>query len=86
MLEARRLVKRFHGHATTQGTIILFGISGAVLAVVCGIDMWQRRDRVDVELDELVELPTLRLGPIGPEGMSGMSFSELPAGYSRSSR
>jgi hypothetical protein len=47
---------------TTRSTVLLFGISGTVLAVLRGIDAWQRRDRVDVELDELVELPTLRLG------------------------
>jgi hypothetical protein len=48
--------------STTRGTVMLFGISATVLAVLHGIDVWQRRDRPEVELDELVELPTLRLG------------------------
>jgi hypothetical protein len=48
--------------STTRGTVALFVVSGIVLAVIRGIDMWQRRARVEVELDELVDPPTLRLG------------------------
>jgi hypothetical protein len=48
--------------STTRGVIVLFGVTGTILAVIRGIDAWQRRDRVEVELDELVDPPTLRLG------------------------
>ena len=48
--------------STTRGTVVLFVITGTILAVIRGMDMWQRRDRVEVELDELVDPPTLRLG------------------------
>jgi hypothetical protein len=48
--------------STTLGTVVLFVVTGAILAVIRGMDVWQRRDRVDVELDELVDPPTLRLG------------------------
>jgi hypothetical protein len=48
--------------STTRGTIVLFVLTGAVLGVIRGMDVWQRRDRGDVELDELVDPPTLRLG------------------------
>jgi hypothetical protein len=48
--------------STTRGTVILFGITGTFLAAIRGVDAWQRRNRVEVELDELVEPPTLRLG------------------------
>jgi hypothetical protein len=47
---------------TTHGTVVLFVVTGTILAVVRGLDVWQRRDRVEVELDELVDPPTLRLG------------------------
>ena len=47
---------------TTRGAVALFVVTGAILAVIRGMDVWQRRDRVEVELDELVEPPTLRLG------------------------
>jgi hypothetical protein len=47
---------------TTRGTVVLFVVTGTVLAVIRGMDVWQRRDRVEVELDELVDPPTLRLG------------------------
>jgi hypothetical protein len=47
--------------STRTGVIVLVAISAALLAVIHGIDMWQRRERVDVELDELVDPPTLRL-------------------------
>lgn len=48
--------------STTRGTVMLFGITAAIWAVIRGVDAWQRRDRVEVELDELVDPPTLRLG------------------------
>jgi hypothetical protein len=47
---------------TRPGIVVLFVITAALLAVIRGIDVWQRRERVDVELDELVDPPTLRLG------------------------
>ena len=48
--------------STTRGTVVLFAVTAAAWAVIRGIDLWQRRDRVEVELDELVDPPTLRLG------------------------
>lgn len=48
--------------STTSGAIVLFAVTVTTLAVIRGMDVWQRRDRVDVELDELVDPPTLRLG------------------------
>jgi hypothetical protein len=48
--------------STTRGTVVLFAVTGTILAVIRGMDMWQRRDSVEVELDELVDPPTLRLG------------------------
>jgi hypothetical protein len=50
--------------STTGGTVVLFAVTGTILAVIRGMDVWQRRDRVEVELDELVDPPTLRLGLI----------------------
>jgi hypothetical protein len=47
---------------TRPGIVVLFVITAALLAVIRGIDVWQRQERVDVELDELVDPPTLRLG------------------------
>jgi len=47
---------------TTGGTVALFVVTGTILAVIRGMDVWQRRDRIEVELDELVDPPTLRLG------------------------
>ncbi len=40
--------------STTRGTVVLFVVTGAILAVIRGMEVWQRRDRVEVELDELV--------------------------------
>jgi len=48
--------------STTRGTIVLFAIMGMILVVIRGADAWQRRDRGEAELDELVDPPTLRLG------------------------
>jgi hypothetical protein len=48
--------------STTRGTVVLFVGTGAILVILRGMDLWQRRDPVDVELDELVDPPTLRLG------------------------
>jgi hypothetical protein len=48
--------------STARATVVLLVVTGIILAVLRGVDMWQRRDRVEVELDELVDPPTLRLG------------------------
>jgi hypothetical protein len=48
--------------STTSGTVALFAVTAGSLAAVRGIDAWQRRDAREVELDEAVEPPTLRLG------------------------
>lgn len=48
--------------SSTRGTVVLFSVTGTILAVIRGMDVWQRRDRVEVELDELIDPPTLRLG------------------------
>jgi hypothetical protein len=48
--------------SSTRGTIVLFAVTGTILVVIRGMDIWQRRDSVEVELDELVDPPTLRLG------------------------
>jgi hypothetical protein len=48
--------------STTAGTVVLFVVTGTILAVIRGIDIWQRRERIEVELDEIVDPPTLRLG------------------------
>ena len=48
--------------STTRGTVVLVVITGTILAVIRGMDVWQRRDNVEVELDEIVDPPTLRLG------------------------
>jgi hypothetical protein len=48
--------------STTLGTVVLFVATGTILAMIRGIDMWQRRERVEVELDEVIDPPTLRLG------------------------
>jgi hypothetical protein len=44
----------------TRG-FVLCAITAVLFAVIRGMDVWQRRERIDVELDELVEPPTLRL-------------------------
>ena len=48
--------------STTRGTTVLFAVTAAAWAVIRAIDLWQRRERIEVELDELVDPPTLRLG------------------------
>jgi hypothetical protein len=48
--------------STTRGTVTLLAVSVTSFAAVRGIDIRQRRDLRDVELDELVDPPTLRLG------------------------
>jgi hypothetical protein len=48
--------------STTGGTVVLFVVAGTILAVLRGIDVWQRRNQIEGELDELVDPPTLRLG------------------------
>ena len=48
--------------SASRGTMVLFVSTGAIWAVTRGMDAWQRRNRTDVELDELVDPPTLRLG------------------------
>jgi hypothetical protein len=47
--------------STKRGTVILFVVTGITLAAIRRMDVWQRRGRVEVELDELVDPPTLRL-------------------------
>jgi hypothetical protein len=53
-------LERFAFQSAERMTV-LFGMTAGCLAAVRAIDLWQRRERSDVELDELVELPTLRL-------------------------
>jgi hypothetical protein len=48
--------------STISGTVALLAVSVTSFAAIRGIDMWQRRNPREVELDELVEPPTLRLG------------------------
>lgn len=47
---------------SSGGTVALFVVTATSLAAIRGIDTWQRRRARYVELDELVEPPTLRLG------------------------
>jgi hypothetical protein len=47
---------------STSGTIALFVVTVTSFAAIRAIDMWQRRNPREVELDELVDPPTLRLG------------------------
>jgi hypothetical protein len=47
---------------STSGTLALFVVTLASFAAIRAIDTWQRRDTREVELDELVDPPTLRLG------------------------
>ena len=48
--------------STTTGTVVLFVVTGTILAVIRAIDTWQRREIFEVELDDVVDPPTLRLG------------------------
>jgi hypothetical protein len=48
--------------STSSGTVALFVVTIISFAAIRAIDMWQRRNPREVELDELVEPPTLRLG------------------------
>jgi hypothetical protein len=48
--------------STNTGIVVLFVVTAAILALIRGVDMWQRRARVEIELDELVDPPTVRLG------------------------
>jgi hypothetical protein len=48
--------------STRTGTIVLFGVSAAGFGALRGIDLWQRQQPREVELDEQVDPPTLRLG------------------------
>ena len=48
--------------STTSGTVALLVVTVTSFAGIRGIDMWQRRNPREVELDELVDPPTLRLG------------------------
>jgi hypothetical protein len=48
--------------STTGGTVALLFVTVTSFAAIRGIDMWQRRNPREVELDELVDPPTLRLG------------------------
>jgi hypothetical protein len=48
--------------STTSGTVALFVATVTSFAAIRVIDMWQRRNPREVDLDELVDPPTLRLG------------------------
>jgi hypothetical protein len=48
--------------STTSGTVVLFVVTGTSFAAIRAIDMWQRRNPREVDLDEVVDPPTLRLG------------------------
>jgi hypothetical protein len=48
--------------STTSGTVTLLAVTVTSFAGIRGIDMWQRRNPREVELDEIVDPPTLRLG------------------------
>ena len=48
--------------STTSGAIVLFIVTATIFGVMHGIEVWQRRTAPEVELDELVDPPTLRLG------------------------
>jgi hypothetical protein len=47
---------------STSGTIALFVVTLISFGAIRAIDMWKRRNPGEVDLDELVEPPTLRLG------------------------
>ena len=47
---------------TTSGTVVLFVVTVTGFGALRAIDMWQRRNPREVDLDELVDPPTLRLG------------------------
>jgi hypothetical protein len=48
--------------STTSGTVALFVVTVTSFAAIRVIDMWQGRNPREVDLDELVDPPTLRLG------------------------
>jgi hypothetical protein len=48
--------------SSTGGTVALFGVTATGFAAIRALDVWQRRNLLEVELDELVDPPTLRLG------------------------
>jgi hypothetical protein len=48
--------------STISGTAALLGVTAISFAGIRGIDLWQRRHPRAVELDEIVDPPTLRLG------------------------
>jgi hypothetical protein len=48
--------------SATRTTVVLLVVTGTILAVLRGVDAWQRRNQIEGELDELVDPPTLRLG------------------------
>jgi hypothetical protein len=47
---------------STSGTIALLAVTLSSFAAIRAIDRWQRRSSHEVDLDELVDPPTLRLG------------------------
>jgi len=47
--------------STRTRSLVLCAVTAALFAVIRSMDVWQRRERVDVGLDELVDPPTLRL-------------------------
>jgi hypothetical protein len=47
--------------STTIGTVVLLVVTAAIFAVIRAIDNWQQRQPREVDLDEIVDPPTLRL-------------------------
>ena len=48
--------------STTRGTVVLFICCVAVLGILRAVDAWRWRNRAAIDLDELPDPPTLRLG------------------------
>jgi hypothetical protein len=48
--------------STTRGTVVLFVIGVGVLGFIRAVDVWRWRNRGAIELDELPDPATLRLG------------------------
>jgi hypothetical protein len=48
--------------STATGTAVLFSVTLTLWAIIRGVAVWQRRDGDELELDEVVDLPTLRFG------------------------
>ena len=48
--------------SSTRGTVVLFICCVAVLGILRAVDAWRWRNRAAIDLDELPDPPTLRLG------------------------